>query len=75
MRRVVITLGLLALGSGAFAAGTSCDTVKADIDAKLQAKQVAHYSLEVVDKDSASASAKVVGSCEGGSKEIVYQRR
>ena len=75
MRRVVITLGLLALSGGAFAAGTSCDTVKADIDAKLQAKQVAHYSLEVVDKGSASASAKVVGSCEGGAKKVTYTKK
>ena len=75
MRRVVVTLGLLALSSGAFAAGVSCDTVKADIDAKLQAKHVANYTLEVVDKGSASSSAKVVGSCESGSKDIVYQRR
>jgi len=75
MRRFVITLGLLAVSGGAFAAGTSCDTVKADIDAKLQAKHVANYSLEVVDKGAASASGKVVGSCEGDSKEIVYQRR
>ncbi len=75
MRRLVMTLGLLALSGGAFAAATSCDTVKADIDAKLQAKHVTNYSLEVVDKGSAPASAKVVGSCGAGSKDIVYQRR
>ncbi|HSX71622.1 MAG TPA: DUF1161 domain-containing protein, partial [Pseudomonas sp.] len=31
------------------------------------------YTLEVVDKGGAG-DKQVVGSCEGGSKEIVYQR-
>jgi hypothetical protein len=55
------------------AAGKSCDDVKAEIDAKIKAKGVSSYTLEAVDKGSA-AGGKVVGTCEGGSKEIVYKR-
>ena len=55
------------------AAGKPYEELKAEIDAKLKAKGVAAYSLEVVDKGSAG-DKQVVGSCEAGSKEIVYQR-
>jgi hypothetical protein len=34
---------------------------------------VSSYTLEAVDKGSA-ADGKVVGTCDGGSKEIVYKR-
>lgn len=56
-------------------AHASCDTVKSQIDAKLKANHVAHYTLDVVSADQAGSSGgKVVGSCEGGSKKIVYTR-
>ncbi|MDI3259212.1 MAG: DUF1161 domain-containing protein [Sinobacteraceae bacterium] len=56
-------------------AHASCDEVKAQIDAKLKAKNIPHYSLEVVPADQADdKDGKVVGSCEGDSKKIVYAR-
>ena len=55
------------------AAGKSCDDLKSEIDAKIKAKGAATYTLEVVAKGSA-ADGKVVGTCEGGTKEIVYKR-
>lgn len=50
-----------------------CAELKAEIDAKLQEKKVAHYSLEVVKADKAG-DAKVVGSCDAGTKKIIYSR-
>jgi hypothetical protein len=47
--------------------------VKASIDAKLKAKGVKSFTLDVVDKDQVK-DAKVVGSCEGGKKKITYKR-
>lgn len=61
------------MASGAFAAGKPCDQLKGEIDAKIKAKGASGYSLDVVDK-GASAGGKVVGTCEAGSKEIVYKR-
>lgn len=55
------------------AAGTSCEEVKAQIDAKIKAKGVKTFTLEIVGKDEAK-DAKVVGSCEGGRKRITYKR-
>ncbi|KPW78370.1 Uncharacterized protein ALO78_03349 [Pseudomonas amygdali pv. ciccaronei] len=49
------------------------EELKSEIDARLQAKGVTSYTLEVVEKGSAS-DKQVVGTCEGGTKEVVYQR-
>jgi hypothetical protein len=52
----------------------SCDDVKAEIEAKLKAKGVAKYTLEVVDKDAEVKDGKVIGTCDGNTKKIVYKR-
>lgn len=53
-------------------AGKPCDELKGEIDAKLKAKGATHYTLDIVDA-AAVKDQKVVGSCEGGTKKIVYQ--
>jgi hypothetical protein len=50
-----------------------CDELKSEIDARLQAKDIRNYTLEIVANDAVK-DQKVVGSCEGGSKKIVYMR-
>ena len=57
-----------------FAAGKPCEELKTEIAAKLDAKNVKGYTLEIVDADKAG-DAKVVGSCEGGAKKITYARK
>ena len=73
MKKLMVALCLLSFAGGAFAAGKSCEELKSEIAEKLDAKGVSNYSLEIVDK-GAAADGKVVGSCEGGTKEIVYKR-
>ncbi|MBD9483356.1 DUF1161 domain-containing protein [Pseudomonas sp. PDM14] len=73
MKRLLLAATLFSLAGSALAAGKPCDELKAEIDAKLKDKGVAAYTLEVVDKGSVTDKT-VVGSCEAGSKEIVYQR-
>ncbi|MGL4316021.1 MAG: DUF1161 domain-containing protein [Pseudomonas sp.] len=73
MKRLMLGIALFSLAGSALAAGKPCEELKAEIDAKLKAKGVAAYSLEVVDKGSVTDKT-VVGSCDKGSKEIVYQR-
>lgn len=51
-----------------------CEDLKADITKKLEAKGVTSYSLDIVDKGKEGPDAKVVGSCDGGTKSIVYTR-
>jgi hypothetical protein len=50
-----------------------CNEVKAEIDAKITAKGVTKYVLEIVDAPNVK-EGKIVGTCSGGSKQIVYRR-
>jgi hypothetical protein len=54
-------------------AAKPCEELKSEIATKLDAKGVKSYSLEIVAKDQ-DADGKVVGTCEGGTKKIVYRR-
>ena len=72
MKTAAIAFALLFAAIPALAA-KSCADLKDEIEAKLKAKNVQGYSLEVV----ASADVKdqkAVGSCEAGSKKIVYKK-
>lgn len=73
MKKLLLAVGLLSIAGTALAAGKPCEELKSEIAAKIDAKGATGYSLEVVDK-GASTDAKVVGSCEGDTKEIVYKR-
>lgn len=72
MKKAMWAVGLMMLAGSALAAGKPCEELKAEIAAKLDAKGVSGYTLEIVDKGD--PAGKVVGSCEGGTKEIVYRR-
>ena len=74
MRRpLVFAFLLLGSLSGYAVAGTACEDLKGEIAKKLDAKGVKGYTLDIVAKDK-EAEGKVVGSCEGGTKKIVYTR-
>jgi len=51
----------------------SCDDLKAEIAKKIDAKGVTNYTLTIVDKGK-ETEGKIVGSCGGGTKSIVYER-
>jgi len=76
MKRIALTLAVLvAVSSTAFATGIKpCEELKAEIDAKLQAKGVKNYTLEIV-LTAEVKDQKVVGSCENGTKKITYLRQ
>ena len=73
IKQLVLGLGLCAMSGVLLAAPKPCAELQAEIDAKLKAKGVAAYRLEVVDKGTAG-DKPVVGSCDAGSKEITYTR-
>ncbi|MBF8778685.1 DUF1161 domain-containing protein [Pseudomonas fulva] len=72
MKKLVVAMSLMAMAGTALAAGKPCEELKAEIDAKLRDKGVQGYVLEIVDKGA--GGGKVIGSCEGGTKDIVYRR-
>jgi hypothetical protein len=51
-----------------------CEELKAEIVQKLEAGHVKGYSLETVPKDQEVTDGKVVGTCGGGTKKIIYRR-
>jgi hypothetical protein len=76
MSRCTFALALAlaaALATAPAFARKSCDELKAEIDAKLREKGVAGYTLDVVATE-AVADQKVVGSCDGGTRKVVYRR-
>jgi hypothetical protein len=50
-----------------------CEDLKTEIAKKLDARNVVNYTLDVVDKGK-EGDYKVVGSCDGGTKNIIYYR-
>lgn len=69
----LLAVALLACTAQAHAA-KSCEELKTKVTAKLDGKSVKGYTLEIVDNDKAG-DAKVVGSCEGGTKKLTYTRK
>lgn len=55
------------------AQGKPCEELKTEIAAKLDGKGVTGYTLEIVATEEVG-DKKVVGSCEGGAKKIVYSK-
>lgn len=61
---------LLALAATA-SHGNNCDSIRAGIEAKIRASGPKSFTLSILPADARSAG-KVVGSCDLGSKKIVY---
>jgi len=75
MRMLVAVAVALFASVAAHAQGPKpCEELKTEIAAKLDAKNVKSYSLEIVAKDAEVTDGKVVGTCGGGTKKIVYRK-
>lgn len=67
---VVVAMGL---SGSAWAQKKDCAELKGEIEAKIKKNGVDKFSLDVVDAN-AQAEGKVVGTCDGGAKKIVYKK-
>jgi hypothetical protein len=73
MKKTIAFLALgLVIAAPAFA-DKNCEELKSEIAAKLDAKGVKGYTLEVVASEEVK-DQKVVGSCEVGKKKITYTK-
>lgn len=68
-RAAPAALALLLASTGA--AASNCEAISAGIDARIRASGVARFTLSTVDAQ-ANVPGKVVGSCDRGSRKIVY---
>jgi len=69
--RLLISLALAF--AGAAHGAEDCESLRARIESKIAAAGVARFAVTVVDAN-ATAAGQVVGSCELGSKKVVYER-
>src|SRR5690242_16341252 len=75
MKALLAVAAVLLVPACGYAQGAKpCEELKTEIAAKLDAKNVKGYSLDIVDKDKDVTDGKAVGTCEGGSKKIIYRR-
>ena len=75
MKSLIAVVSLLLIASPALAQRKDCEELKAEIDAKIKANGVPAYTLEIVPSDQVKeGDGQVVGSCDGGTKKIVYKR-
>jgi hypothetical protein len=76
---LLVAAALALAASSTFAAGKPCEELKTEIAAKLDAKKVTGYALDIVDASDKTAddkqAAKVVGTCESGAKKITYTKK
>ena len=73
MRGVMLVLLSFAVVSQAQAA-KPCEELKTEIAAKLDAKGVQNYTLEIIPIDQPT-DLRTVGTCEGGTMKITYVRQ
>ncbi len=76
MKRIIFSLVFVTIfiSISAFAGTKPCEELKAEIEAKLNAKGVKGYTLEIIPADQVK-DQKIIGSCEGGKKKISYSRK
>ena len=76
MKRIlaVAFIAMSMLPLTAFAEKKSCEELKTEIAAKLDAKGVKDYELKIVAAEEVKGET-VVGSCDGGAKRITYARK
>ena len=73
MKSLITIAASLLIASPALAQFKPCEELKSEIDAKIKNNGVAVFTTTIVDKDAAE-DGKVVGTCDGGTKKIVYKR-
>jgi hypothetical protein len=77
MVRIIVAVLVLGISGAALAQRKSCEDLKGEIEAKIKKNGVDKFTLDIVDAEKADEAAKdgkVVGSCDGGTKRIVYKR-
>jgi Protein of unknown function (DUF1161) len=73
MKSLIAIAASILIASPALAQVKPCEELKGEIDTKIKNNGVPAFTTTIVDKDAAE-DGKVVGTCDGGSKKIVYKR-
>ncbi len=71
--KVLAAFAVLMLAAAPALAKKDCNELRSTIEEKIKGKGVKAFTLEIVDKGAAK-DGRIVGTCDGGKKEIVYKR-
>ena len=71
VRRLLGVAPLIVAAIPVAALARDCNEVKAEIDAKIKAKGVTNYALQIVNGPDVK-EGRIVGNCDIGAKRIVY---
>ena len=74
MKRIALAVICSALATSVWAAPKPCEELKAEIEAKIQGNNGPSYTLEIVSNEEVHDQNMVVGTCENGTKKIIYQK-
>lgn len=75
MRTLIAVIALALVAAPAMAQRKDCGELKSEIEAKIKANGVKEFTLDIVaNEEVKEGDGKVVGSCDGGTKKIVYKR-
>ncbi|WP_300732567.1 DUF1161 domain-containing protein [Pseudomonas sp.] len=74
MKRFALFVIGCTLATSALAAPKPCEELKTEIETKIQANNVSSYTLEIVANEDVHDENLVVGTCENGTKKIIYQK-
>ena len=67
----VLALGLVSANAWA---AKDCEQLKTEVAAKAESHGAKNFTLDVVERDADTGKKRVVGTCEAGTKKIVYTR-
>jgi hypothetical protein len=75
MKVVIAVVASLLIAAPALAQRKDCNELKAEIDEKIRNNGVKEFSTTIVPNEEVKEGmGAVVGSCDGGTKKIVYKR-
>jgi hypothetical protein len=73
MKALIAVVVLLLVAAPAMAQRKDCEELKTEIEGKIKANGVKEFTLQIVANEDAK-DGTVVGSCDGGTKKIIYKR-
>ena len=73
MKMLIAVVTLLLVATPAMAQRKDCGELKAEIEGKIKANGVKEFTLNIVANED-KGEGKVVGTCDGGTKKILYKR-
>jgi len=76
MKFLILLIAFAVAAAPALAARKPCEELKSEIDAKIRKNGLEAFTLDIVSNDEAKdiKDGEIVGSCDGGTKKIVFRR-